>query len=226
MKHADPGPLIDTGGSPRATRPWRTTPRELPRAALAPAATHDPAKDIESAYQRGIAEGELRARREASQSIDAQRRQLDAVRARLAEEESRLAAREQALSTAIAALERRQAEQSDATEALVARLTALACGRVISGLAIGQQLVAETVRALCREFTSPSGARLLLNPADAAQLPAAREHVAGTVVIVADAGVPRGAFQWVDDIGAVDLAIDRQYELLCRALRDECTGPR
>lgn len=170
-----------------------------------------PAETPEQAHARGLIEGEARAlarHKQQTEASDAQVRRLTAA----------LAAREKSLATAAHALDTLVNTHASATEETIARLTLLACSQVLQRLAIDEALVASAVRTVMAEYGHEARATLLLNPADHAALPA--DFFTGmTLAVLPAEDIAPGEFRVRTPHRQLDIAIARQYQNLCGALR-------
>lgn len=172
-----------------------------------------PAETPEQAFARGLAEGESRANARHKQQADA----LSTQSRRAAET---LAAREKSLATAIAALEEIAKSHAATTEETLVRLTLLACGQVLQHLVTDHALVTQVVQAVVTDFGHENGVELLLNTADHAALPA--NALTGLTIAVRPAdNIAPGEFRVCTPHRQLDLAIARQYQNLCGALRHD-----
>jgi flagellar biosynthesis/type III secretory pathway protein FliH len=216
-KTPEPHVAAATGAMPggpalRATRTLPAGPAEI--AAPAPASGGSYNSSLESpeqAYARGLADGEARAQRQL-------RQQVEALDARSRHERDALAARASALSAATAGVDALARDVAAASEEMLARLTLLACARVLGALADEQRLLTQAVQATLAEFGQEPVLELLLHRDDLALLPADALAATGVALLPGE-DVARGTFRLRTPHRRLDVDIAQQFERLCSVLQ-------
>lgn len=198
--------LADAGVTPRTSRVLSSQGAPLPTpVTAAPAITPEQARS----------EGYEAARRELQEQHEKLAGDLKVETEALQE---KLHARERAFSAALAALENAQRDHARTVEATLARLTALAAGRLLHTLAAQQQLATETARSVLAQYAGMPGLQLVLSPADHASV---SRELQDSAAFVADPALKPGEFRVLLPHRQLDMNITRQYLALCELLQDE-----
>lgn len=211
-------PLADailTGQAP-AKRGSRRLSAGIDPVADIPVRATEPAPTPEQWRARGVEEGRAQAHREYEEQAANLQRQAETRQQQLDD-------RAQALTTAIAAFEALRRDHAEQVEGTLARLTALASGRLLQTLATQEQLAAEIVRSVAARYRDAAGLELALNEQDRAQLPADLQTL---VPVIVDPDLHRGEFRVRLPHQQLDVDLLRQYQSLCELLRDDGKNDR